>query len=87
MRQGRGVIGEGFDIEKNRARQVPCAIFSGNVTMLLARRGHARVDNLNFRVVAVLNQPVGGDKYEVDMVASILFRKKGLSVFFLTPTS
>lgn len=62
VRQGRGVIGEGFDIKKYRARQVPCPVFSGNVTMLLARRGHARVDNLNFRVVAVLNQPVGSDK-------------------------
>ncbi len=50
-----------------------------------ARRSHTR-NNLHFRIVAVLNQPVGGDKYEVDMGCLHSFRK-GLSVFFWTPTS
>ena len=56
------MIGEGFDIKKYRARQMPCAVFTGHVTMLLSRRGPTRVNNLDFRIVAVLNQPVGGDK-------------------------
>jgi len=42
VRQGRGVIGEGFDIKKYRARQVPCTVFSGNVTMLLGPGGAMR---------------------------------------------
>ena len=66
------MIGEGFDIKKYRARQVPCPVFSGNVTMLLARRGHARVDNLNFRVVAVLNQLlVRSDRPDQAMLVSL----------------
>lgn len=61
VRQGRGVIGEGFDIEKPRQAGALRDIQRERHDAL-ARRGHARVDNLNFRVVAVLNQPVGGDK-------------------------
>lgn len=30
--------------------------------VFLPGRGHTRVNNLNFRIVTVLNQPVGGDK-------------------------
>ena len=62
VRQGRGVIGEGFNIKKYRPRQMPGAVFRGNVTMLLPRRRHARVEDLDFRIVTVLNQPVGCDK-------------------------
>ena len=62
VRQGRGVIGEGFDVKKYRARQMSGTVFTGHVTMLLPRWGHTRVNNLDFRIVAVLNQPVGGDK-------------------------
>jgi hypothetical protein len=56
------VIGEGFDIKKYRARQMSGTVFTGHVAMLLPRRGHTRVNNLDFRIVTVLNQPVGGDK-------------------------
>ena len=38
-------------------------VFSEHITkMFLPGWGHPRVNNLDFRVVAVLNQPVGGDK-------------------------
>ncbi len=56
------MIGEGFNIKKYRPRQMPGAVFGRNVTMLLARRRHARVEDLDFRVITVLNQPVGCDK-------------------------
>jgi hypothetical protein len=38
------------------------AVFSGNVAMLLPWRGHARVEDLHFRVVAMFEKPVGCDK-------------------------
>ena len=66
------MIGEGFDIKKYRARQMPCAVFTGHVTMLLPRRGHTRVDNLHFRIVAVLNQLlVRSDRPDQAMLVSL----------------
>ncbi len=38
--------------------------------MLLSRRRHTGVNQLDFRIIAVFYQPVGRDKNEVDMVAS-----------------
>ena len=63
VRQGRVAIGEGFDIKKYRARQMSGTVFRDHIAkVFLPGRGHTRVNNLNFRIVTVLNQPVGGDK-------------------------
>lgn len=71
VRQRAGVVREGFDIEKDGAGNMACLIFSVKIALFLSRRGHPRVDNLDFRVINMLCQPVGSDKNEVDMSASV----------------
>lgn len=46
-------------------------ILSVKIALFLSRRRHPRVDNLHFRVINMLCQPVGSDKNEVDMSASV----------------
>jgi hypothetical protein len=69
MRQRAGVIGERFNIEKYGVGNMARAIFGVQIAIFLPRRRHSRIDNLNFRVINMFRQPVGGDKNEVDMVS------------------
>ena len=56
------MVGERFDIEKHRTRDMSRAILLRNVAVFLSWRRHAGVDNLNLRIVNMLGKPVGGDK-------------------------
>ncbi len=48
------------------------AVFRGHIPQGLLPGGrHAGVDNLNFRVINMFCQPVGSDKNEVDIGASV----------------
>ena len=49
-------------IKKNGARQVPGAKFCVEIAVFLARWRHTGVNNLHFRVINVLCQPVGGNE-------------------------
>ena len=50
-------------LEESGSRQMSGTVFRDHIAkVFLPGRGHTRVNNLNFRIVTVLNQPVGGDK-------------------------
>ncbi|MCS5947214.1 hypothetical protein LNP25_32165 [Klebsiella variicola subsp. variicola] len=64
------------------------AVFRGHIAQGLLPGGrHTGVDNLDLRVINMFCQPVGGDKNEVDMGASVLQFMTELSAFYLTLTS
>ena len=62
VRQRAGMVGEGFDIEKNGAGNMARLILSVKIALFLSRRSHTGVNNLDFRVINMFRQPVGSDK-------------------------
>lgn len=88
MRQRAGVIGQRLDIEKQRVRHMAGAVLRGHIAQgLLSGGRHAGVDNLDLRVINMFRQPVGGDKNEVDIGASVLLFMTELSAFYRVLTS
>ncbi|MNI39694.1 hypothetical protein D3C73_938840 [compost metagenome] len=56
------MVGECFDIKKDRARYMASAILLANITIFLPWRRHPGIKNLYFRIVNVFDKPVGSDK-------------------------